>query len=98
MQQTPDQRFALAQDQLDRLERLHRSNNSGQHAKYAGFSAIRDCSRLWWFRKQTAVTRPAQMRREHRRLALESEDRGIHVRFSRPYADVARQIARREII
>ena len=51
-----------------------------------------------WLGKKAAIARPAQVRREHRRLTLKAEYRAVDVRLARKNADVVRQISSWKII
>src|SRR5439155_23150047 len=78
--------------------RLEHSNNAGQNAKHPRLRAVGDRLRRRWLRKETAITRPSQMRSEHGDLTLEPKHRAIDVWLPRKHADVVRQIAGGKII
>ena len=96
--QPAQQRHADADDQLDGLNGLHHADHARQHAQYAALRARRHHARRRRFGEHASVTWAAQMRREHRRLTLEAEDRPVDVRLLLEDAHVVGQVARGEII
>ena len=70
----------------------------GKHAEHAGFGAAGRGPRRRRLRKQTAVARSAQMRREDAGLSFEAKNRAVDVRFAREDTNVVRQISCRKII
>ncbi len=96
-QQPADERLAGAEDQLDGLQRLQRADDPRQHAQHAALGAARHQPRRRRLPEQAAVARPAR-RVEHRDLALEPEDRAVHVRLAQQHARVVHQVAGREVV
>src|SRR5689334_19066327 len=74
-QQAAGQRLAQPEDQLDRLGRLQDAHDAGQDAEHPRLGARRRLLGGRRLRVQAAVARRA-VRREHRDLAFEPEDRG----------------------
>src|SRR6267378_1606897 len=79
-EEPPDERRALAQDQLDDLGVLDQANDPGQHSEDASFGAGRDEPRGRRLGVETPIAR-AVLRREDRRLSLESENASVDVRL-----------------
>ena len=92
-----DQRLADAEDDLHRLGRLDHADDAGQHAEHAALGAARDQPRRRRLGIEAAVAR-AVLGAEHRRLALEAEDRAVGVRDAEQHAGVVHQVARREVV
>src|ERR1017187_8823256 len=97
-QQSPDERTALADGELQNFRRLDAADNAGQHAEHPAFRAAWHHAGRRRFGIKTAVTRPAEMRRKHAGLALETENRAVNIGFLEQHARVVREIARREIV
>ncbi len=77
-QQSANQRHASTDDQLDGLVGLQRPDDAGQHAQHATLGARGDEPRRWRLAKEATVA-GAFLCVEDRYLALESEDRAVHV-------------------
>src|SRR5690348_18316058 len=71
-QQAPDQRFTLAQNQLQSFHRLNAAHDSGKHAKHSALGTRRYKSRRGRLGIQAAVTRPARIA-NNARLAFKAE-------------------------
>ena len=87
-QQSADERIALAQRKLDDLRGLDASDDSGQHTQYAALGAAGHHARRWRLGVEAAVARATEAWREHARLAVEPEDRAVHVRLAEQHAGV----------
>src|SRR5205085_632062 len=98
MKQTADERFARAEDELDRFGRLNESDNPRQDAEHTCFRATGRGARRRRLRKQTAVTRSAQVRCEDAGLSFKAKNGTVNVRLAREDANVIREIARGKII
>ena len=98
MEQPAEQRFADAEDEFQRFSCLNRPDDAGKHAEHTRLRAARHRCRLGWLGKKAAVTGPAEMRREDRRLAVEAKNRAVNVRLPRENGDVVREVARGKII
>ncbi len=93
----PDERFADANDQLDRFGSLQCANGSRQDTKHTAFGAARHESGRWWLREQAAIAWPF-LRIKHGQLALKAEDAAVHVGLAQKHAGVVNQITGREIV
>ncbi len=95
--QTPGQRLANADQQLDGLGRLDHPDHAGQHADHATGAAIgrQFCGRCAG--EQAAVARPALVV-EHADLPVETVDGAIYQGFSKLDARVIDQVAGVEIV
>ena len=96
-QEPADQRFADAEDQLDRLHGLNRADDAGQNAQHAAFGARRHQARRRRFGIEAAVARPPGIA-EDGGLAFKPEDRAVDIGLAQQHAGVVDQIARREIV
>ncbi len=96
-QEPADQRVARAQDQLDGLGRLHDADQARQDPQHAPLRAVGHQVRRRRLRVEASVARPVR-RVEHRRLAVEPEDRAVHVRLAQHHARVVDQVPRREVV
>ena len=95
--QTPGGHVADAEQHLDHLVGLQRADHAGQHAQHAALGAARHQSRRRRFAVEAAVA-GAVLVIEHRDLALEAEDRSVHVGLAGEHAGVVDQVAGREIV
>ena len=84
-------RSPMPMSSLIASSRLQRPDDSRQHAEHACFRAVRHRARRRRFRKKTAITRTAEMRREDSRLSVEAKNRSVDVRLAREDANVIRQ-------
>ncbi len=98
MDEAPNERFANADDQLDRLDGLHDADDAGQHTKHAAFGAARNHARRRGFRIQATVARPLKMRGKDGGLALKTEDGTVDIRLLQEHADIVGEVAGREIV
>ena len=97
-EQSPGERVAAAEDELERLVRLERADDPGQHAEDAALRAARRELGRRRLREEAAVARAARRGVEHRDLALEAEDRAVHDRDAAPHGGVVHEVARREVV
>ena len=99
--QPTQQRLADPGDQLDRLVHHDRADRRAQHAQHAALGARRNHAGGRRLGVEVAVVEPLPVRRvlpEHRRLALEPEDRAPHVRLAQQHGGVVDQVAGGEVV
>ena len=97
-QQTPDQRIALAGDQLDGLGGLDRADHAGQHPEDAALGAARHGAGGRRGGEQAAVARRLLARHEHRGLSLELVDRSVDQRLAQELRGVVHEVTHREVV
>ena len=98
MDKTPYKRVADTHDQFDRLDRLHDADDARQHAKDTSLGTARNHARWRWFRVETAVAGPAQMRSKDGALAVEAKDGTVDVRLLQEDADIVGEIAGGKVV
>ena len=96
-QQPADERFAFADDELQRFRRLNRADDSRQHAEHAAFGARRHQARRRRLGIQAAIARAVGIA-ENVDLAFEAENRAVDIGLAEQHARVVHQIARGEIV
>src|SRR5271170_949644 len=96
-QQTTDERFADADDELQRFGCLNRAYYSGQYAEDAAFGARGDEARRRRLRIQAAVAGAIGIA-ENGYLAFEAENGAVNIGFSEQDARVVDEIARGKIV
>src|ERR1700674_1936556 len=96
-QQTSDQRFAFAQDELDDFRGLHHSHQTRQDAKYTALGAGRNQARRWRFRIQAAIAWTL-FGSKHAGLTFEAEDGSIHIRLAGQHASIINEVASGEVV
>ena len=96
-QQTPLQRLAGAEDELDGFVRLNRADDAGQHSEHAAFGAARHQPGRGRLGIEAAVA-GAVRQREDRRLPFEAEDAAVDVGLAEQHAGVVDEIARGEVV
>src|SRR4029077_316406 len=92
-QEATGERFADAENELDRLHRLERADDAGENTQDAAFGARRHESGRRWLGIEAAVARPAGIM-EDGALPLKAKDRAIDIRLIQQNASVVDQIAR----
>ena len=97
LEQAPVERLAHARDDLHRLGGLDQRDEARQHAEHAALGARGHRARRRRLRVEAAVA-GAVARIEHGRLAVEAEDRAVHVGPAEQHARVVGEIARGEVV
>src|SRR5450432_1177542 len=75
--QPAEQWLADAENEFECFDGLESTNDPRKHPEHAGLRTVWHCVGRRRLGKKTAVTGPAQMRREDRRLSVKAEDRAI---------------------
>jgi selenocysteine lyase/cysteine desulfurase len=95
--QTPDERFAHAENQLDDFRGLNDSKQPRKHAQHATFRARGNQSRRWRLGIKAAVAR-AILGAKNTGLPFEAEDGGIDIGLAAEHAGIVDQVARGKVI
>src|SRR3984893_5256251 len=96
-QQSSNQRFAFAQDELDYFRGLHHSHQPRQDAKHTALGAGGNQARRWRFRIQAAIAWTF-FGSKHAGLTFEAEDGSINIRLARQHASIIDQVAGGEVV